>query len=144
LLHSGGDIRLHINFNAKPPSIGFAVALSLNPVALSLNLALYSQCLLCPPVVDASSISPPSYKPEHCSLGPSRATPRNWLVFYILAAHPEFVYEAALCNCVNHCVGRQEIILEIKYFHSWWKITGPATRNDTIIVLPTTSITTDV
>ncbi len=65
-------------------------------------------------------------------------------MFYILAAHPEFVYKAALRDCINHCVSRQEIILEIKYFHGRWKITGLATRNNTIIVLPTASITTDV
>jgi hypothetical protein len=65
-------------------------------------------------------------------------------MFYIIAVHPEFVYKAALRDCVNHCVSRQEIILKIKYFHSRWKITGPATRSATIIVLPTASITTDI
>jgi hypothetical protein len=103
--------------NATPPSIGFLVALSLDPVALSLDLALYSHRSLCPLAVDAYSISSPSYKPERRSLGPSRATPRNCPVFYILAADPEFVYEAALPDCVNHCMSRQEIILKIKYFY---------------------------
>ncbi len=65
-------------------------------------------------------------------------------MFYILAVHQEFVYEATMHDCVNHCVSRQEIILEIKYFHGRWKITGPATHNYTIIISPTASITTDV
>jgi hypothetical protein len=62
-------------------------------------------------------------------------------VFYLLAAHPDIVYKAALHDCVN----LQEVILEIKYWAvDWWEITGPATCNYIIIISPIDHITTNV
>jgi hypothetical protein len=67
-------------------------------------------------------------------------------VFYILAARPEVTYKAALRDCVKHCANRQEVLMELRYWAGdRWKITGPATKNNIIVLsTPTDNIITNV
>ncbi len=68
------------------------------------------------------------------------------MVFYILAACPEVIYKAALRDCVKHCANCQEVLLELRYWAGdRWKITGPATKNNIIVLsMPTDNIITNV
>jgi hypothetical protein len=65
-------------------------------------------------------------------------------LFYILAACPEVTYKAALHDCVKHCANQN--LLELRYWaRDRWKITGPATKNNIIVLsTPTDNITTDI
>jgi hypothetical protein len=36
----------------------------------------------------------------------------NTRVYYHLAACPEVIYKAALCDCFQHCINRQVVIRE--------------------------------
>ena len=67
-------------------------------------------------------------------------------MFVSLPHAPEVTYKAALRDCIKHCANRQEVLLELRYWAGdRWKITGPATKNNIVVLsMPTDNITTDV
>lgn len=57
------------------------------------------------------------------------------IVFYTLALRPETLWETPLRECIDFCETRQWVLLELRFWlEDRWQITGPATRDGTVIL----------
>jgi len=59
-------------------------------------------------------------------------------VHYLLAEYPAVVHEATLFDCFEHCASQYTLLVRVRLLvDGRWRVTGPATEDQFIDVLPT-------